>query len=873
MRQSPSNEKGAITDVKVVDVEKRKTKDSGSAKNYEYELKVTWSDENQYNIFRRYSMFFDLQAGLKNLFQERQNSGLTIPELPVTRFAGGMLFGAFSKKQCKNVEEFCQKVIHLPYVVSQSDIVLAFFSRWGTDHAGMLRNDIERNKPQTSPTRNDEQVVEKYYSVAEFSGSGRGEMSLKENEVVTVIEKNSTGWWLVANSRGDHGFAPATFLEPMDTHHRLEEEEWREVEEDDRYWVALESYNARSEDELSYRAGEEVEVLATSNFGWWKIRLRGEVGLTPGSNLTPKARLDDFTDSLMTEEQRQRVDSYSSNNFRRFLHSTLEQENWLQLLLQEQGPVQLAEPVLPTDRLQNRWQADRLDLSMGSSYSSISHGIYASIRSPPPRRDSSKTKKDLTEPVDDRRQRVMRSQSTPYALEYATVEVLPSQPIANRNHQFNFQDVNNSGPEYASVIPKHLRARQRGRSLSEEVPDTRPMRSGSPELPPPPPSVLVNSYVDPDDPGYTRVIERRQQSTAVSPRAQLLTSPDGEMVKLGSRKYQNVLRPETHIPGEHYVSITNYSPTAERPEDLPLTTGEIVRLLTEDGAWAFVCTLDQTRRRGWVPSSILKKKGGIPLSQRSKSLGDIYDASQEEEAVATFPSVVQRAMPVLSSNKPPVPTPRNGVEIRRTSVDYPPTEPAPPLPGAPPNHIFKPGKVNAHYFAKEDFTTNSSKCICIRKGELGQLLEVQSLGWWKMCVEGVVGWTPGEFWDMLQDDQEDAADNIETDRSRHSSFGDELWYYGKMSRQKCEELMLRSAKELDYLIRESTQKFASFVLSVKYGGRIRHFPIELTPSGRYVIGKHAFDGLTEIVTFYKQNALFYTQYKEPVSLGDSFRGM
>lgn len=60
------------------------------------------------------------------------------------------------------------------------------------------------------------------------------------------------------------------------------------------------------------------------------------------------------------------------------------------------------------------------------------------------------------------------------------------------------------------------------------------------------------------------------------------------------------------------------------------------------------------------------------------------------------------------------------------------------------------GKVNAHYFAKEDFTTNSSKCICIRKGEVGQLLEVQSSGWWKMCVEGVVGWTPGEFWDMLQ---------------------------------------------------------------------------------------------------------------------------
>ena len=44
-----------------------------------------------------------------------------------------------------------------------------------------------------SPLRNDEQVVERYQSVAAFSGSGRGEMTLRENEVVTVIEKNNTG--------------------------------------------------------------------------------------------------------------------------------------------------------------------------------------------------------------------------------------------------------------------------------------------------------------------------------------------------------------------------------------------------------------------------------------------------------------------------------------------------------------------------------------------------------------------------------------------------------------------------------------------------------------------------------------------------------
>ena len=85
------------------------------------------------------------------------------------------------------------------------------------------------------------------------------------------------------------------------------------------------------------------------------------------------------------------------------------------------------------------------------------------------------------------------------------------------------------------------------------------MRSRSPELPPPPPSVLVNSYVDPDDPAYTRVMERRQQDTTVSPRAQLLTAPDREMVKLGSRQYQNVLRPETHIVSMHSLLLSQRS--------------------------------------------------------------------------------------------------------------------------------------------------------------------------------------------------------------------------------------------------------------------------------------------------------------------------
>lgn len=124
--------------------------------------------------------------------------------------------------------------------------------------------------------------------------------------------------------------------------------------------------------------------------------------------------------------------------------------------------------------------------------------------------------------------------------------------------------------------------------------------------------------------------------------------------------------------------ITNYTPPAERAEDLPLSTGETVRLLSEDGVWAFVCTVDPAKRRGWVPSSMLKRKGGLqhPPTRRSLSVGDIHDAFQEEETAA------QRMTPI---QKRPVPTPRG-------DVTGAPSEEAPPLPGAPPSHDPKPGK-------------------------------------------------------------------------------------------------------------------------------------------------------------------------------------
>lgn len=73
-------------------------------------------------------------------------------------------------------------------------------------------------------------------------------------------------------------------------------------------------------------------------------------------------------------------------------------------------------------------------------------------------------------------------------------------------------------------------------------------RNGCPDLPPPPPVWVSHNSHDGshDDPGYATVHEFRQPLMASTPRVRLLQPPDDDIVRFGSRKYENVLRPDHH---------------------------------------------------------------------------------------------------------------------------------------------------------------------------------------------------------------------------------------------------------------------------------------------------------------------------------------
>ena len=106
-----------------------------------------------------------------------------------------------------------------------------------------------------------------------------------------------------------------------------------------------------------------------------------------------------------------------------------------------------------------------------------------------------------------------------------------------------------------------------------------------------------------------------------------------------------------------YTAVSNYSPPPDCREDLALSVGTTVRLVSSDGPWFFVDAVHLPDRRGWVPSSVLKPKVdelSCLVSRRSLSVGDITMACKEEEASAKK----------TSNHRAPVPLPRKDLPHR-----------------------------------------------------------------------------------------------------------------------------------------------------------------------------------------------------------------
>ena len=122
------------------------------------------------------------------------------------------------------------------------------------------------------------------------------EMSLSKGDFVQVLEKASTGWWLIKNEAGLKGWAPSNFLCPAPQVHGktecpvLSEEGVFVIDKECKPQMScrvIEDYKGDPyNQEIDLRRGAFAHILHKSESGWWCIKDEdGEIGWAPSNYL------------------------------------------------------------------------------------------------------------------------------------------------------------------------------------------------------------------------------------------------------------------------------------------------------------------------------------------------------------------------------------------------------------------------------------------------------------------------------------------------------------------------------------------------------------------------------------------------------------
>nr|XP_009499062.1 PREDICTED: NADPH oxidase organizer 1 [Phalacrocorax carbo] len=249
---------------------------------------VSWSDQNNILIYRTLGDFKRFHKELKRKFPiesgSLRRSDRTIPRC---------------LEILKLVETYSQELLKMDAKISQSEDVIQFFRAQTQDldpsfpenSVVIMPSEIggeKKNQPRqqlSSITR--PQASQSYRCVETFETKDAKNKTFKvaQKEIVEVLIKDMTGWWLVENADKQIAWFPASYLEEMDVH-KDTQSALSSNEEGSLYFV-VRAYESQEADELSLNNGVVVEVVRKSDDGWWLIRYNGHTGYMPSMCLQP----------------------------------------------------------------------------------------------------------------------------------------------------------------------------------------------------------------------------------------------------------------------------------------------------------------------------------------------------------------------------------------------------------------------------------------------------------------------------------------------------------------------------------------------------------------------------------------------------------
>ncbi|NXA77803.1 NOXO1 oxidase, partial [Thryothorus ludovicianus] len=264
-------------------------------KQKNYMMFVSWSDQNNILIYRTFEDFKKFHKELKRKFPTESGALRSLPRFKgiiMQQRKGGKLNRCL--EILKLLEKYSQELLKTDVKISRGEEVNQFFKAQTQDldpsfpeNSVVIMPSVFRREESPQPLSITLPQASQSYSCIEAfetKDTKNKPFTVAQKDIVEVLIKDMTGWWLVENADKQLAWFPASYLEELDACEDIQNVSSNE--EGTLYFVA-QAYEAQNADELSLNQGVVVEVLRRSHNGWWLIRYNGCTGYIPSLCLRP----------------------------------------------------------------------------------------------------------------------------------------------------------------------------------------------------------------------------------------------------------------------------------------------------------------------------------------------------------------------------------------------------------------------------------------------------------------------------------------------------------------------------------------------------------------------------------------------------------
>uniref|UniRef100_A0A673C6P2 Intersectin 2b n=1 Tax=Sphaeramia orbicularis TaxID=375764 RepID=A0A673C6P2_9TELE len=149
------------------------------------------------------------------------------------------------------------------------------------DRTGVFPSNYVKPKEADTSSMSGKKKPEIAQVIRAHSSTGPEQLHLEPNQLILVLGKNPSGWWLgelqARGKKRQKGWFPATNVKILGSNSGKSTPAPQAVCQ----VIAIYDYTAANQDEMSFSKGQLINVLDKNNPDWWKGEMNGITGLFP----------------------------------------------------------------------------------------------------------------------------------------------------------------------------------------------------------------------------------------------------------------------------------------------------------------------------------------------------------------------------------------------------------------------------------------------------------------------------------------------------------------------------------------------------------------------------------------------------------------